>query len=68
MPVLKRFATVTIGTEVTGVFLSDEGDLFFNVQHPSDANSEQDSSGDVYNRGTVAVLRGVNFNDLPQKL
>jgi secreted PhoX family phosphatase len=68
VPVLTRLATVPRGAEVTGVFLSDEGDLFFNVQHPSDANSEQDSSGDVYNKGTVGVLRGVNFNNLPQKI
>ncbi len=68
VPVLTRLATVPRGAEVTGVFLSDEGDLFFNVQHPSDANSEQDSSGDVYNTGTVGVLRGVNFNNLPQKI
>lgn len=40
--------------------ISDEGDLFFNVQHPSDAN------GDVYNRGTVGVLLGVNFNNWPE--
>jgi secreted PhoX family phosphatase len=68
VPVLTRLATVPRGAEVTGIFLSDEGDLFFNVQHPSDANSEQDSSGDVYNKGTVGVLRGVNFNNLPQKI
>jgi secreted PhoX family phosphatase len=68
VPVLTRLATVPRGAEVTGAFLSDEGDLFFNVQHPSDANSEQDSSGDVYNKGTVGVLRGVNFNNLPQKI
>jgi secreted PhoX family phosphatase len=68
VPVLTRLATVPRGAEVTGVFLSDEGDLFFNVQHPSDANSEQDSSGDAYNKGTVGVLRGVNFNNLPQKI
>ncbi len=68
VPVLTRLATVPRGAEVPGVFLSDEGDLFFNVQHPSDANSEQDSSGDVYNKGTVGVLRGVNFNNLPQKI
>ena len=53
------------GAEVTGAFLSDEGDLFFNVQHPSDANSETDRNGAVFNRGTVGVLKGVNFNNLP---
>jgi secreted PhoX family phosphatase len=68
VPVLTRLATVPRGAEVTGAFLSDEGDLFFNVQHPSDANSETDANGDVYNRGTVGVLRGVNFNNLPKKV
>jgi secreted PhoX family phosphatase len=68
VPLLTRLATVPRGAEVTGAFLSDAGDLFFNVQHPSDANSEEDSSGKVYNRGTVGVLSGVNFNRLPSKI
>ena len=44
---LTRLATVPTGAEVTGAFLSDEGDLFFNVQHPSDANSETDRNGSL---------------------
>lgn len=28
---LTRIATVPLGAEVTGIFLTDEGDLFFNV-------------------------------------
>jgi secreted PhoX family phosphatase len=65
---LTRLATVPTGAEVTGAFLSAEGDLFFNVQHPSDANSEVDRNGAVFNRGTVGVLRGVNFNNLPKSV
>ncbi|MEP0357086.1 MAG: alkaline phosphatase PhoX [Paraglaciecola sp.] len=66
VPVLTRLATVPTGAEVTGAFLTDEGDLFFNVQHPSDANTHTDDvNGKPYNSGTVGVLRGVNFNDLP---
>jgi secreted PhoX family phosphatase len=65
---LTRLATVPTGAEVTGAFLSDEGDLFFNVQHPSDANSETDRNGAVFNRGTVGVLKGVNFNNLPKSV
>jgi secreted PhoX family phosphatase len=65
---LTRLATVPTGAEVTGAFLSDEGDLFFNVQHPSDANSEADRNGAVFNRGTVGVLKGVNFNKLPKSV
>ncbi|WP_064435530.1 alkaline phosphatase PhoX [Pseudoalteromonas neustonica] len=66
---LTRLATVPAGAEVTGIFLSDGGDLFFNVQHPSDTNTAQDSiNGKVINRGTVGVLRGVNFNNLPRNV
>lgn len=66
VPVLTRLATVPTGAEVTGAFLTDEGDLFFNVQHPSDANTlTDDVNGKAYNSGTVGVLRGVNFNNLP---
>lgn len=68
-PVLTRLATVPAGAEVTGAFLSKEGDLFFNVQHPSDSNTAVDSlNGKPYNKGTVGVLRGVNFNKLPAKI
>ncbi|WDE05395.1 DUF839 domain-containing protein [Thalassomonas viridans] len=66
---LTRIATVPEGAEVTGLFLTDEGDLFFNVQHPSDANTQVDAvNGKLFNTGTVGVLRGVNFNDLPDNL
>lgn len=66
---LTRLATVPEGAEVTGAFLSEEGDLFFNVQHPSDANIEVDElNGIPFNKGTVGVLRGVNFNNLPKTL
>lgn len=66
---LVRLATVPTGAEVTGAFLTDEGDLFFNVQHPSDANTEVDSvNGLAFNKGTVGVLRGVDFNNLPNKI
>ena len=68
-PVLTRLATVPAGAEVTGAFLTDEGDLFFNVQHPSDANTETDNvNGKAYDKGTVGVLRGVNFNNLPKNV
>ncbi len=68
-PGLTRIATVPEGAEVTGIFLNDEGDLFFNVQHPSDANSEVDSvNNKPINTGTVGVLRGVDFNNLPNSI
>ncbi|MBY6185729.1 DUF839 domain-containing protein [Marinobacter hydrocarbonoclasticus] len=65
---LTRLATVPLGAEVTGIFLTEEGDLFFNLQHPSSANVETDHNGIPYNRGTVGVLSGVNINQLPMDL
>jgi len=66
---LTRIATVPAGAEVTGAFLTDAGDLFFNVQHPSDTNVEVDSvNNKPFNNGTVGVLRGVNFNNLPANI
>jgi len=66
---LVRLATVPTGAEVTGAFLSEEGDLFFNVQHPSSSNTETDSVNNrAFNTGTVGVITGVNFNDLPEQI
>lgn len=58
---LTRLATVPVGAEVTGLFLSQEGDLFFNVQHPSDSNTAEDSDGNVFSAAAVGVVRGVDF-------
>ena len=67
--VLTRIATVPDGAEVTGIFLTDAGDLFFNVQHPSGANTAtNDINSQPINTGTVGVLSGVNFNNLPDTL
>jgi secreted PhoX family phosphatase len=33
---LTRLATVPVGAEITGMLLTDNDELFFNVQHPSD--------------------------------
>lgn len=66
---LTRLGTVPAGAEVTGLFLSEEGDLFFNVQHPSINNDEVDSfNGKAFNKGTVGVLAGLNANQLPVNL
>lgn len=66
---LTRLATVPTGAEVTGAYLTAEGDLFFNVQHPSETNDEVDNVNNLpFNTGTVGVLRGVNFNNLPETL
>lgn len=65
---LTRLATVPAGAEVTGAFITEDGDLFFNLQHPSDANVEEDADGVVLNKGTVGVLKGLNINNLPKNL
>lgn len=65
---LTRLATVPLGAEVTGAFVTDSGDLFFNVQHPDSANSLADADGKVFDHGTVGVLAGVNVHQLPENL
>ncbi|WP_339898909.1 alkaline phosphatase PhoX [uncultured Gilvimarinus sp.] len=67
-PGLTRLATVPAGAEVTGAFATEDGDLFFNVQHPDSANSATDADGKTFNHGTVGVLAGVNINQLPKHL
>ena len=63
---LVRLATVPTGAEVTGAFVTADGDLFFNFQHPDDVNDEVDADGKAYNRGGVGVVQGVNINKLPK--
>ena len=63
---LVRLATVPTGAEVTGAFVSPDGDLFFNFQHPDDVNDEVDADGKAHNRGGVGVVQGVNINKLPK--
>jgi len=65
---LVRLATVPAGAEVTGAFVTEDGDLFFNAQHPADSNTETDDNGVPYDRGTVGVIEGINFNNLPDFL
>lgn len=63
---LVRLATVPTGAEVTGAFVTADGDLFFNFQHPDDVNDEEDADGKVHNRGGVGVVEGVNINKIPK--
>lgn len=68
-PGLVRMGTVPLGAEVTGAFVNESGDLFFNVQHPSDSNATVDSKNSrSYHTGTVGVVTGVNVNQLPKNL
>lgn len=55
---LVRFATVPLGAEFTGLYITDNGDLFYNAQHPADSNMAPN------NLATVGVLEGVNMHEL----
>ena len=55
---LVRLATIPPGAEVTGLFLSERGDLFFNVQHPAS------SLPAPQNRSAIGVVEGVNFKQI----
>lgn len=59
-PTLNRFATTVASAEFTGLFVTDDGQLFFNVQHPSPPAEEQ------YLPGVVGAVTGVDVTDLPE--
>ena len=54
---LARFATVPTGAEITGLSVSPQDDLFFNVQHPSAMSKHP------YDRGVVGVMTGYKAGD-----
>jgi len=54
---LERFATVPTGAEITGVSVTDNDDLLFNVQHPSAMSKFP------YNRGVVGIMNGFKSGD-----
>lgn len=59
-PDLRRFGHVPLGAEVTGLFVTDAGDFFFNVQHPSDGNKPP------FDQATVGVVTGFNIHEMPR--
>ncbi len=61
---LTRLATAPIGAEFTGMFLNTDGTFFLNVQHPNSANDIVDNTGKIFNKGTVGVIVGADFNNL----
>jgi len=65
---LTRLGTVPLGAEVTGAFITEEGDLFFNVQHPDSSNDVADQDGRTFHTGTVGVVTGLNINQLPKNV
>lgn len=62
--VLTRLAQAPIGAEFTGMYLNADGTFFINVQHPSTGNASTDSQGHTFDKGTVGVVTGADFNSL----
>ncbi|MGI9573167.1 alkaline phosphatase PhoX [Alloalcanivorax xenomutans] len=60
---LTRIATLPLGAEATGLFLKEDGEVFTNIQHPSDANVTQDADGNTYSLATVGVIEGADVNE-----
>ncbi len=54
---LKRFATVPLGGEVTGLHITSDGMLFMNVQHPDETNQAP------FTMGTIGVIKGYVAGD-----
>ena len=52
---LKRFSTTSLGAEVTGPFVFDDGTLLFSHQHPS-----RDNPG-KYGKAGIGYVKGFNF-------
>ena len=59
---LTRLATIPVGAEVTGLYLTDGGDLFMNVQHPATAITGP------FNKATVGYIANADFNALPENV
>lgn len=57
---LTRFAALPLGSEVTGLAVTADGDVLFNVQHPSVANPAP------FNKATVGIVTGLNVNTLAE--
>ncbi|AFT69066.1 Putative cell surface protein [Alloalcanivorax dieselolei B5] len=60
---LTRIATLPLGAEATGLFLKEDGEVFTNIQHPSDANVTADADGHTYSLATVGVIEGADVNE-----
>lgn len=60
-PRLIRVATVPTGAEVTGMYKTDNGELFFNVQHPADSLPSPE------NLAAVGVVTGLDIDSLDPK-
>jgi len=56
---LTRLATIPLGAELTGLEVTEEGDAFFNIQHPAD------SLPDAENKAAIGAWVDANINELP---
>lgn len=62
VPKLTRIATVPLGAEITGIFKTDDGDLFFNVQHPDDSLPGDEA------KAAVGAWLDMDFDNLDPRL
>ncbi|ASK35421.1 cell surface protein [Alcanivorax sp. N3-2A] len=60
---LTRVATLPLGSEATGLFMKEDGEVFTNIQHPSDANVTADAAGEVYRHATVGLIEGADIHE-----
>ncbi len=59
---LTRIATLPLGAEATGLYLKADGEVFTNIQHPSNGNTATDAEGNVYSYATVGIIEGMDVN------
>ncbi len=64
-PMLTRVATVPVGAEITGMFLTDNDELFFNVQHPEDLDGNDTAAQVGFVTGLDWLTLDPHANDLP---
>lgn len=59
---LTRLVTIPLGAELTGMEKTANGELFFNIQHPSLALPPEET------RAAVGAWVGIDFNNLPNEI
>lgn len=65
---LRRLATLPMGAEVAGFVETQQGDIFFNVQHPYEHHSDNpdnNSLPDGIGLARIGVIEGVTANQIP---
>jgi len=61
-PALIRLATIPMGAELTGLYKTDNGELFFNIQHPSDMLPGDEG------KAALGVWNGMDIDTLDPRL